>query len=146
MATTKFEDNFDEILGLIDEGATLCVDQTVDDIVEEAQIEAPVLSGSLRDGIYGVHVGEDADAAHGLAVDAAKKANPKVETEPSPGVVDGEPDTYVGLVDVVAAHGSYIHNGANGREGVPFLERSGDAMAGRFEGRLDRIGAMLSSK
>lgn len=144
----KFDmSGLDEALDTIEDGARRAINQTLEDIADEARATAPVDSGALRASIYVAGDGEDAQAAHAQAESDAREADPGVEIEPA-----AENDTFdeegmhLGVVAACAAHGSYIETGFAGREGTRFFESAGNAMEDRFEGRLDRIAGELGGK
>lgn len=146
--SVKFDmSGLNDALETIEAGARRAVNQTLEDIAEEARLAAPIDSGALRASIYVALDGGDAVAAHALAEADARRADPGVEIEPaaSNDTFDEE-GMHFGAVAACAAHGSYIETGFAGREGTHFFENAGNAMEDSFEGRLGRIAGELGGK
>lgn len=142
----RFEDNLDEIIVALDDGARDCVNQTVIAIVDTATPNAPRAKGALQAGIYAVLEGEDNTSAYNEAARAVQSANSKAEVEPPFPLDNYTADgMHQAVADSITSYGPLIHNGYGNRAGRPFLEDAGNAHKSTFQANLDDIGDKLKA-
>ena len=142
--TWIFTDPLAALEAALKAGLDQAVDDTAADILLDAQANAPVLSGSLRDS---GHVVSPRTSGYEQASSAARDANPGVKILPEFPSDDVEPDEGVSgaVVDFPAGHASIIHHGRYNADadqyqaGNPFLSDAIDAHENDLKKRAAKV-------
>jgi hypothetical protein len=135
----QFKNNFAAIREIISEGSRQSVNDTVDEIADDAVSTAPRDKGAMAASIVAIKEGQDNDTARTIAESRAQSLRPDVEFDDGVSFddFDGE-GIHIGAVEVPVSYAPLIHNGFADRLGRPFLEQAGEGRRDDFRVRLNR--------
>ena len=139
----EFEDDFEKLERDLDRACRRTVEATPRAAIFTARANVPVATSSLRESIYAITPGRSGYAA---AKAKAESVNPGVEIDdefPIAEMNDAQEHLYGGVIDAPAAHAGYVEYGSQSAHGghtpaTHFMEKVGDAHAGKFEETFEK--------
>lgn len=147
----EFEDDFNKLEKAMDRACRRAVEAAPRAAIFTARKTTLVDTSSLRESIYAITPERSGYAA---ARAKAESVNPGVvidEEFPIAEMNDEAEHLYGGVIDAPAAHAGYVEYGSQGAGGghtpaTHFMEKAGDANAGKFEETFNKELEKISSK